>query len=610
VPPSTTIAEPAATPDATDRAASPGERRPRSRLLIALVALLVLPMVVSAAVLVVHTSSRFTPVADISLIEMQVRDVGREPVVSGLYSRQSWSHPGPAQFYLMAPVYRLTGSSSVGTFVAALVINAVAVVGMVVVAWRRGGVPLMLITLLAASLLMRTLGADFLRDPWNCYVTVLPFGFAVFLAWALTCGDTWALPVAVGVTSYVAQAHVGYVVLALPVLAFGAVWLAVRVVGSGDAGQRRRLVRATLVAVAVGGVMWAPPLIDLLVNDPSNLGNIARYFSSDGDAHTVADGWNILSPQFAVLPEWLTWHRAPTWYSGEPPAKYDPPLPVLLPVFLAAAVVLVRRRHDAVARLVATFAVVFALGVLAISRTVGLAFDYRLRWTWILGMMAFVVLAWTGWRLVANRWDGAGRVLGPVAVVGVVVLSAVNVASALNAGIPYEDESELARAIIPGVLEAVDGVEGEVLVTDTLLGSWYARAVVAELERHGFDARVPPGRRELFGDHRVVSDDPPAARVHVAVNQEVRGLRDHPKFRLVAEWEGATDEMIDEENRRRAELDADLEAGRIGAEAHSVGFFQSQERLHRGGDAFGYVAAVFLDLDPADAPLAVPTPAG
>ena len=97
-------------------------------------ALLVLPLVVSAALLLFDVGDTFVPTSDIALIEMQVRDVGRHAVWKGLYSRVDWSHPGPAQFFLLAPFSWLTGGSPVGPFVGALAINAAALVGMVAVA--------------------------------------------------------------------------------------------------------------------------------------------------------------------------------------------------------------------------------------------------------------------------------------------------------------------------------------------------------------------------------------------------------------------------------------------------------------------------------------------
>lgn len=478
--------------------------------------------------------------------------------------------------------------------------NAGALLGMGLVARRRGGTPLLLITILAGSLLVRTLGADFVRDPWNPYMTVLPFGLAVFLAWSLTAGDSWALPLAVGVTSFVAQAHVGYVVLAVPLLAFGALSLFIRVRRSGGVGQRHSLKRASIVAVAVGALLWLPPLIDLVLNAPSNAGNLTRYFqTTEDEAHTLVDGWNVISAQLSTLPEWLTWHRTPTALTGEPPSLYDPPLPVLLAVVIAACALLVKRRIDAGGELVATFVVVVGLGVIAIARTVGLAYDYRLRWTWILGIVAFVIVAWGGWSSVSNRWSRAGRVLGPLTIAVVAVVTGLNVVSALRAGVPYEADSVVLADVMPEVLEAIEGIEGEVLVTDSLAGSWHARGVVLELERQGFAARVPAERKELFGDSRVVSEATPQARIHVGVDSELRPLGEDPNLRLLSEWRSLRPADVAELEARTAEVDADLQAGRIDQVEHDLEKAAIERSLNRT-DAISFAVATYLDTSLAD----------
>lgn len=584
------------TPPTASTSGRAATSRDRRRLLWPLLALLVLPMVVSAGMLVFDLGSRYRAVADYALIEMQVRDVGREPVLTGLYSRSDWSHPGPAQFFLLAPFYWLAGQESVGLYLGALAVNAGALVGMVLVARRRGGTALMLITLLACTLLVRTLGADFVRDPWNCFMTVLPFGLAVFLVWSLTAGDSWALPIAVAVTSYVAQAHVGYVVLAVPLLAFGVLWLGVRVMRGDDPEQRRRLMRASLVAVAVGVVLWLPPAIDLATNAPSNVGNLTTYFrTTEDEAHTVTEGWNVLSAQFSTLPEWLTWHRSPTSFTGEPPSLRQPPLPWLLAIVAVAAVALRKRQPEAGGQLVAIFTVVMGLGVLAIARTVGLAFDYRLRWTWIPGLVGFVVLAWGAWSFISSRWDRAGMVLGPLTVAVVVVVTGLNVANAVGADVPHRADSEVLTELMPDVLRAVEATEGEVLVTDSLAGSWYARGVVLELERHGLEARVPAERGELFGDSRVVSGATPQARVHVGVNEELELLADDPGLRLLSEWRSVSPAEVDELDARIAELDADLEAGRLDQTEHAVKAVEITRSVLNRSDTFAYAVAVYLD---------------
>ena len=574
--------------------AGPADPVRRRSILWPLLALVAVPALVSAALLVFDIGSSYLPAADLALIEMQVRDVGREAVLTGLYSREDWSHPGPAQFYVLAPFYWLTGGASVGLYLGALAVNLASFVGMVIVARRRGGTPLLLMTLLAGSLLMRTLGADFLRDPWNCYLTVLPFGLVVFLVWSLTARDVWALPWAVGATSFVAQAHVGYVVLGLPLLALGVLWLGVGVLRDGDGEQRRRLIRAALVAGLVGAVLWLPLLIDVVRNAPSNLGNIVEYFQSNAEeAHTIGDGWNVLSAQFSALPEWLTWHRTPIWFSGEPPSLYEPPLPLLLAFVAVAGVALWKRRISDARLLVVTWAATVGLGIIAIARTIGPAFDYRLRWTWVLGMVAFVIITWGAWSLVSSRWDRAGRVLGPVAVALIVAVTGANVVSALDRTLPYESDHEVLSALVPGALRAVEGADGEVLVTDTLAGSWYTRGIVLQLERHGSDVRVPDDRGELFGDSRVVSEGTPQARLHVGVDGELEALANDPGLRLVSEWRSMTTLEVEEMEDRVAELDEDLAAGRIEPSEHAVAVYRIRTAALDGGIV--YAAAVYVD---------------
>ena len=171
-----------------------------------------LPLVISAVTMMVTVGNSYYPWGDWAGMELLVRDVGHHSVLVGLYSRDGWSHPGPILFYLLAVPYRLTGSSSVGLQLGALLINGSAIVGMAVVTRRTGGTPLLLCTLLGCGLLVRTLGPHFVRDPWVCYITVIPFGLMILLSWSMACGEIWALPVAVGVASFLVQTHIGYVI--------------------------------------------------------------------------------------------------------------------------------------------------------------------------------------------------------------------------------------------------------------------------------------------------------------------------------------------------------------------------------------------------------------
>src|SRR6476620_1623677 len=56
------------------------------------IAVTVLPLLVSAVCVVAFVRGKFKPIGDYALMEMQVRDIGHHPVLLGLYSRDTWAH--------------------------------------------------------------------------------------------------------------------------------------------------------------------------------------------------------------------------------------------------------------------------------------------------------------------------------------------------------------------------------------------------------------------------------------------------------------------------------------------------------------------------------------
>jgi hypothetical protein len=615
---------PAAAPDTRDR---------RVRRL-ALVAALV-PFAVAAVALVVAVGGRYVPAADQALIELHTRDVGRDTPLIGLYSRGEWSHPGPILFYVLAPFYRLAGGRAIGLSIGALAINAASIAGLAFLARRRGGTPLMLLTLLGSTLLLRTLGADFVRDPWNCFITTLPFALLIFLAWSLWCGEAWALPVTAGVATFLAQTHVGFVLLALPLVAWGAVGLLVAAVrpprppapaAGADAeqpeqaapGERadvspsvRRLAAAALATVVVLAVLWAPTVIDVLVHEPSNLGLIKVWFGGGGDGggqgHTLGEGWRVMSGQFAALPEWLTTKRA-FLLSGETPYLRRAPLPLLLVPAAGAAVVLWRRGTRVARSFVLTVVLVFVVGWVAVVRTVGLAFDYRLRWTFVVGMLGLVAVAWAAWGLVARRWPGVERrVLIPVTVGAIAVVGAVNAFTGATAGSPQSGDSTAVNALMPQVVGALGDVDGPVLVDDAgQAGAWYARSLVLELEKHGYDVVVPEDRGAVYGRERVVAGDDYAARLVITIDGYVDDLAAFPTAHQIAWWTAITEDEqapLLAESQRIADAVAAGEVGPYRA-AVEMGPIHDALRDHDNSDA--YQVAVFLDTSGAPVAAAAP----
>ena len=321
-------------------------------------ALVIVPALVTAVALVIEARPDYYPTADHALTELQVRDVGRHEVLVGLYSRADWNHPGPMLFYLLAPIYRLSGSTAIGIDLGALVINTAAIVAMALVARRRGGTPLMLCTLIGSLLLARTLGAGFLSEAWNNFVVVFPFALLVLLVWSMSCGETWALWMAVVVASFLAQTHVGFVPLAGALLGWGIVDARrtdpplARQRGRGRRGRDGTTAGGAApaldaLAVPLAVVLWLPPFLDVVLNAPSNVRKVVRWFRvADEGTHTLAEGWRVTTGQFGLDPEWLTTKRPFHWASGESPFMSSAPLPWLLLLVAGAGVgALARRRR-------------------------------------------------------------------------------------------------------------------------------------------------------------------------------------------------------------------------------------------------------------------------
>lgn len=558
---------------------SSGVRPADPRLAYLVLGASLLPFAVSAiALAVVGLEGSYFPSADHAMTEARVSDVAEHPPLIGLYSRADWAHPGPLMFYLLAPFYWLTGGSSVGPHLGALAINGAAVAGMILIARRRGGPGLMVCTALGCALLMRTLGAEFLQDPWNNYLPVVPYGLLIFLTWSMACGETWALPIAVGVTSFLAQTHVGFVALGVPLLLWGAAWLVVSALRSPESAERRRrLTRMGLISVGIAAVAWLPPLVDAASSTPSNISSAWTWFrEADDGTHTLAEGVRVVTAQFGLVPEWLT-TKQPFGTFGQSSFLDAAPVPwLLLPVAFAAAVLWRSRTvEDGTAanrdrrHVVAIVALTLGLGAVAVMRTVGPAFDYRLRWTWVPPMVGLVMTLWASWLVVVRTSAGraAARWLVPASIAGLALLGGVNSFTAALSSTPYEADSEVVEVLTPQVVAALPDDDGAVIVREPYRqAAWYARGLVLELERRGFDARVDPGLALHFGEHRVYDDGPVAAELVVVQDDAIEQGLDDPTLRRIAEWRSHRIDEWEESQTLLAELSEQAEAGRISDE--------------------------------------------
>src|SRR5206468_2106286 len=104
---------------------------------------------------------------DNAINENVIRHIGTRIPLLGPFSRDGWSHPGPIFFYVMWIPYRVLGSDSWAMVGGALLVNAVAIGGAVVIALRWGGRVLGITTAVGMLWLVIRLPQGFVLEPWN-----------------------------------------------------------------------------------------------------------------------------------------------------------------------------------------------------------------------------------------------------------------------------------------------------------------------------------------------------------------------------------------------------------------------------------------------------------
>src|SRR5829696_1060917 len=277
-------------PSETDKGAAdqPGSSHaaPSQWLVVgAVFALVGLPLVVAAGAL---RRPQWYPVLDLAMTELRLRDVGasQTPLI-GLPGRigpslaEQGSHPGPLSFYLLAPLYRLFGSSSWAMQAATIVLNLVALGAALALAARRGGTRLVIAIAALLALVMSGYGLVALTQPWNPYLPLLWWLVFLLAVWSVACNDVAMLPLVVVAGSLCAQTHVPYLGLVLGVGSVAVVTTihAWKRAGAGSR-ERRRAARWVLAAAGLGIALWIPPLIDQAIHDPGNLRRIYDHLAT------------------------------------------------------------------------------------------------------------------------------------------------------------------------------------------------------------------------------------------------------------------------------------------------------------------------------------------
>lgn len=498
--------EASAVPADATRGPDTSSRRPKvTRWFAVVMVLLALAPVV--AVVVLHTGRGYLPVQDAASIDLRVRDVfsANTPLV-GPYSR-GWAQPGPALFWFLAPLSALAGGAAWATLVGAALLQGVAIVAGAWLAWRRGGLALLLLVLAMFALAYGTRPPlDVFVEPWNPHVALPWFVLFLFQVWLFATGSRWQ---AVGVAftgSFLVQLHVGY----LPLVAIAALWgVAVAFVDT-----RRRVVASpawrtvSLPAALVLVVMWTPAVVQQLTGRDGNLSAMFRYFT-DGQYQTA--GWHrglgVFAAQFRLPPPWLgsdeTLDKATGAVVPVSVMWLIVPGALLALGFFAAHRSGQRDAH----RLVTLAGVTATASIVALSRVSIELYPYMIFWhiavaVFLVGAVAWAVAGWL--RVADHRWvrRGCGAVLvGCIAVsLGARTVDVISRPKAITT----------LTAIEPDVRELLADIDRfgtpqqPVLLraTGTTLGG-LDQALFDALDRAGAPVRADEQYAYHFGDQRV-----------------------------------------------------------------------------------------------------------
>ncbi len=126
-------------------------------------------------------------------------------------------------------------------------------------------------------------------------------------------------------------------------------------------------------------------------------------------------------------------------------------------VLVGAGVLTWRRAKDAF-RLDVLLALTIVVAVLSVSRIVGDIFPYLVTWTWAVGMLTWLAIAWSvvrWWQTRGASDPRIGQVALGVVAVGLVVVTIVNTVDAATAGNPDPIGSRQVKGLVAKVRDAL-----------------------------------------------------------------------------------------------------------------------------------------------------------
>ncbi|HRW36712.1 MAG TPA: hypothetical protein P5254_03370 [Aquihabitans sp.] len=477
-------------------------------------AIVALPIVVLIVALAQRT---WYPTGDQAQAELRMRSLLGQPPLVGAAGRiqdeamRQGNHPGPLMFWATWPLYVVLGRSAWAFEAATAIVNAVWLTTSVWLVRRRAGWGATAWFGAVALVLIGGFGLDALSQPWNPWVSLLPFAVLLLATWSAIEGDRWAAVLAVAAASYALQGHIGYLPLVVPlagVAVLAAAWHGWSApTDDGGRAPGRRAVRAVVpvgAAIGAGLLLWSGPLVDLATRSPSNVSKLIANFSEPSDPPIgLARG---LEATFQAANPFGAWVWGGSAVEGSAwPGK------LLVLVWAVVAVLVARQgRRPALARLNALLAATLLVGMLAVTRIFGALYLYTFRWIVVIVAMLVFSLGWGLALLLPRPTPAATRRLVALGAVAIVALSLVTSVRVARQDIPYDQSSRSVAGLAPEVAAQLDpAARYQVRWDDPAYLGGIGFGLLLELERRGFDvggearfsAAIEPHRVACPGDY-------------------------------------------------------------------------------------------------------------
>jgi hypothetical protein len=422
-------------------------------------------------------------------------------------------------FYVLAIPYRLTGARSDGLLLGALAVNGLSLFVIVRTLLRRGGVALAAGGIACFGFAMWTLGASWLWYPWNPNIVLLPFAAFVVLTWAVSMGSGRDLPFLAVVGSFLIQSHVAYglAVVGLSACACFLLWQDrghASEIGEAPAPIRRSVVATGIVIV----LLWLPPVIDAVLRGGGNFRDLADFWLGGGDKSLgVVPALKLMALAFSTRAPWLGFSEPTKLFAGVVPLGV--PVPIGF-IFLVVATGIAARRKDRPALVLCLVVLLgIGLGIVSLSRIVGVPYTYLIYWTRILAAAGWLASAWALGRALPGRLGARSRKAGAAGAVVIMLVVAVLFGwSAARAGIGPREEQKLSAelaSIVPRVATMLRHASGPVFVdaASKFYPGTFQPGLMLALEQRGIPVRTRLVDTLRFGSHYTVTHPRDGVRV-------------------------------------------------------------------------------------------------